>query len=539
MLHATALLVCLAIGNSGQSEMLVFTSDRCPACRQAAPTVARLTGEGAPIRMIDTDFDGDLVRRFKVDAIPCFVMLVDGREVDRAVGPVGYARMVEMLSNGQTSPQVMQAVGHQGSGPGDVTCEGGQCQLRDHQTPKTFGGEASPASLQATRAAAPPVDYAPQIAQGRGAGASPQSAEASALAASVRIRVDDAEGTGFGSGVIIDVKSDGQGGQEALVMTCGHLFRDFNPATDSIEVDFPHHGDNRPVKGMLIDHTCDKADVGLIAIRPIRAVQAVRVATTAVRPGVGEPVFTIGCDKGDPPTIRRSRINAIDKYLGPPNIVVAGQPIQGRSGGGLFSANGELIGVCNAADPQDDEGLYAALPLLHWQLARVGQERIFRGDIANAANSIAAHNQAPAPAIARNESVASAPISPGSATFAGSRRSQPVPELTPASLVTAPRGEEAPEVVIVVRPRNGQPAQTVVIEQPSAQLLDEVQRAASAANAPRRSAPAASDVRTASLPTTSYRRPVEAVTSEASNVTPTDGQSLSGLALTVTLGQGA
>ena len=34
----------------------------------------------------------------------------------------------------------------------------------------------------------------------------------------------------------------------------------------------------------------------------------------------------------------------------------AGQPLIGRSGGGLFSADGHLIGVCNLADPKDDVG---------------------------------------------------------------------------------------------------------------------------------------------------------------------------------------
>ena len=40
---------------------------------------------------------------------------------------------------------------------------------------------------------------------------------------------------------------------------------------------------------------------------------------------------------------------------------MAGQPVVGRSGGGLFSADGMVIGVCNAAEPTNREGFYAAL----------------------------------------------------------------------------------------------------------------------------------------------------------------------------------
>ena len=36
-------------------------------------------------------------------------------------------------------------------------------------------------------------------------------------------------------------------------------------------------------------------------------------------------------------------------------------------------------------DPQDDEGIYAALPLVHWQLAKIGQGRVFE-NVATAAS---------------------------------------------------------------------------------------------------------------------------------------------------------
>jgi hypothetical protein len=65
-------------------------------------------------------------------------------------------------------------------------------------------------------------------------------------------------------------------------------------------------------------------------------------------------------------------LTAINKFLGPPTFSVAGQPDQGRSGGGLFTVDGYLIGVCNAADPADNEGLYAAIDPIHKELERKG-----------------------------------------------------------------------------------------------------------------------------------------------------------------------
>ena len=88
---------------------------------------------------------------------------------------------------------------------------------------------------------------------------------------------------------------------------------------------------------------------------------AARIAPPGYSVRPRDAVVNIGCSHGDPATARVSHVTTIDKFLGPPNLQVAGQPVQGRSGGGLFSAEGYVIGVCNAADPEDDEGLYAAL----------------------------------------------------------------------------------------------------------------------------------------------------------------------------------
>ena len=90
-------------------------------------------------------------------------------------------------------------------------------------------------------------------------------------------------------------------------------------------------------------------------------------------------------------------MTAVDKYLGPPNVQVAGQPVQGRSGGGLFGTDGTLIGVCNAADPTDNEGLFAALPSIHEQLDESGLSFVYRSSYPS--NAVAAVAAADLPAM--------------------------------------------------------------------------------------------------------------------------------------------
>jgi hypothetical protein len=101
-------------------------------------------------------------------------------------------------------------------------------------------------------------------------------------------------------------------------------------------------------------------------------VAAARIAPPGYMVRSGDPVVSIGCNHGEPATPRVSRVTTIDKFLGPPNVQVAGAPVQGRSGGGLFSADGYVVGVCNAADPEDDEGLYAAVAAIHAELNQAG-----------------------------------------------------------------------------------------------------------------------------------------------------------------------
>ena len=61
---------------------------------------------------------------------------------------------------------------------------------------------------------------------------------------------------------------------------------------------------------------------------------------------------------------------------------MAGEPVVGRSGGGLFSADGMVIGVCNAEEPVDHEGLFAALGSIHAALDQQGLASLYKQPVA-------------------------------------------------------------------------------------------------------------------------------------------------------------
>jgi hypothetical protein len=85
----------------------------------------------------------------------------------------------------------------------------------------------------------------------------------------------------------------------------------------------------------------------------------------------------LGCDNGDDPTIRNTAIKNLARYDGAMKYDIFGRPVNGRSGGGLFNAQGQLIGVCNAAAVEVDEGIYTALETVHWQIAKTNLDHLF------------------------------------------------------------------------------------------------------------------------------------------------------------------
>lgn len=58
-----------------------------------------------------------------------------------------------------------------------------------------------------------------------------------------------------------------------------------------------------------------------------------------------------------------------DRYEGPGNLICSKAPASGRSGGGLYNAAGQLVGVCSCANRNHAEGLYMSHGVLDELLA--------------------------------------------------------------------------------------------------------------------------------------------------------------------------
>jgi hypothetical protein len=286
-----------------------------------------------------------------------------------------------------------------------------------------------------------------------------------AVRATVRIRVDDPQGQSVGTGTIVDAHLD-----EALVLTCGHIFRE-SRGRGQVYVDLFDGAEPRTVRATLVSHDLDR-DIGLVSISPGKPVVPAKIATAGYRFQTGDGVFSVGCDRGETPSLRESRITSIDRYLGPPNIEAAGEPTVGRSGGGLFSGEGRLIGVCNHADPRDDEGIYASLPTIHWELDRVGQRRIY----AASSNSLAV-------------------ATPGLRPPATDQQLVPVAMSQPSPNVGIAKPDADAEVICIVRSRtNPQGGERVyILNQPSRDFLDRIARE-SRSGVASRTPPARSDL---------------------------------------------
>jgi hypothetical protein len=191
----------------------------------------------------------------------------------------------------------------------------------------------------------------------------------------VRIRVLAQGSVGFGSGTIIHSSAN-----EALILTCAHIFKlegrqqappDRFPRKILIDLfDGKLHGEHpkqvhfvETVAGRAVDYDFTH-DVGLIQIRTGRRLPAARVVPAHWHPQARMFMYTVGCSEGQDATawstiVLNPQMRGLSGNPSYEAIECKYAPHQGRSGGGLYTQDGYVAGVCNFAEPRGDHGLYA------------------------------------------------------------------------------------------------------------------------------------------------------------------------------------
>ncbi|WP_459554778.1 trypsin-like peptidase domain-containing protein [Lacunimicrobium album] len=396
-------LMVMAIGgvsdngaSASKSGLLYFTTPGCHYCNVVAPSVGELQRAGYPVIKIDGSQKPEVASHYGIDGYPTFVLVVNGKEVERAVGAQSKDKLERMASVAQkalqessrvtvaaadlnadassyndttATPRVRQA------SASEIIAQGANGLERPTLgSSAMFPGKASVASNAAPekekdrnwslfggRKEEEKTAEAPAVYRGNNefaASADKALERTPASHAAVRIRVQDQKGENFGSGAIIDSRYG-----KSVILTCGHVLRGL-AAGSKVEVDVFADGKPKTYVAQVIDFDLD-ADVGLIAIPSEQQLPVALVAGTQSLTNVGSEVCSIGCSAGNNPTKENHQITAINKYNGPDNIECNGVPVQGRSGGGLFDRHQQIIGVCIAADPKDQRGLYCGLKPIH------------------------------------------------------------------------------------------------------------------------------------------------------------------------------
>ena len=291
---ALALLACLAGAHHAAATTLLveFTSPDCGPCRGMRPIIEQLLAEGHQVRHVDVSTRPQLAQQFRVTRWPTFLVLVDGVEQSRLVGIATHGQLVDML----------RRAGAADLAPAKRT----PAMLTANQrTPSTFANEPEVGRIVDLQDPTPPPQGARALGRTTPDGAAPL------IAATVRLTVSDPDGQSTGAGSIVDAREG-----EALVLTCGHLFRSSN-GQGAIELSLFADGPSGAelqgkVAGVLVDFDLDR-DLALVRFTTDGPVAVTPIAPpgTVMQPGTS--LTSVGCNNGDNPTARSTQVTAIDR----------------------------------------------------------------------------------------------------------------------------------------------------------------------------------------------------------------------------------
>ncbi len=337
-----ALLVAAPPAPANEDVLLLdFTAPYCGPCKTIQPHINALRSQGYPIRQIDISKQPNVSRQFRVDFVPTFILLVNGKEQKRFQGTTRVGELKGLMDAAISKARQQNAATQQRPEPAT------------RATPPQAEPKKKPSLLERFL---PRREQPKPEPRGTTRGQEPAKemdiVTKGTMAASVRIRVTYDGKTQFGTGTIVQSL---QG--RSVILTCAHIM-DLAGDNPKVQVDVFIKGKAKTFVGKIVGHNI-KSDVGLIAIPTSSRLPYAPIARPDLEPKKGETVFSIGCNNGKDPTRENATLTAIDRYIGPNNFETNHAPENGRSGGGLFDSKGRIIGVCSAANYKQNTGLYA------------------------------------------------------------------------------------------------------------------------------------------------------------------------------------
>lgn len=344
--------------------LLDFTATYCPPCQQMVPVLQRMEHDRYPIRKIDISEHPEISRKYGVSRIPTMILMVDGKEAQRFVGITADEELRTAMNDAARKLDMER----RDAGGTQLVQDESFDEFADRQPPKSktepvvaesksgiqgffdrvkrgFSGDE-----EKTRADAEAPDFRAQSPD------TPRTVEADSLPmrATVRVRLADGKFHDVGTGTIVH-STEGQ----STILTCAHMFKKVS-ASAKVEVEVFRNGEvlKYPAEVLGGDHD---SDLAFLRIKNRSPLPMVPLLPSTLNAEPGQAVFSLGCNAGNLPTALSMKILKLNFFEGPENIVCSNDPIQGRSGGGLYNRTGELIGVCSGAFRKSKEGLYTGV----------------------------------------------------------------------------------------------------------------------------------------------------------------------------------
>ncbi|MFO0426051.1 MAG: trypsin-like peptidase domain-containing protein [Planctomyces sp.] len=355
--------------------LLDFTASYCQPCQMMLPRLQKMEQDGYPVRRIDISQEQQLPRQFQVDRLPTLIVLVNGKEHRRFVGLTSAAELRQSMD--EAAEQLRLSRGSAASSPGkESQRNSGESAETDDSA--SFPGEAMTGVKSANgekgrrglgdvfrgifrrddRSGDGSAEPEAIRAQSDDSRLPVEDARRLAEAATVRVKVTGAKLQDVGTGTIVYCAEN-----DAVVLTCAHLFEKGQEKSAKVEVDAFIDGKVARFPGRMVGGSHD-SDIAFIKIQTGRQLPCVKLYSEPATVTPGQPVFSYGCNNGEPPTLLTANVLKVNPYLGATNLTCSRDPVQGRSGGGLFSRSGELLAVCSGAFRKEKEGLYMSQPAI-------------------------------------------------------------------------------------------------------------------------------------------------------------------------------